>query len=275
MKKRLFLAATSALAAHGPAARCTGAAEKADHAGRRLRAGGGSRHGGAADRQEAGREHRPDRGRRQPGRRRRQHRAPACRQRPARRLGAPARLDRPAVDRAAHDEGRLRPVQGPGATDDGRQLPQRAGGASGRRREDAGRVRRPGQGQARHPRTTRRPAPARPRTWRASCSTTAPVSTWCTCRTRAAHRRCSDLLAGRFAAYFSTPSTALPHIEAGKLIALATTGLERPAFMPQRADGGRVGLPRLRRRPTGTPSSRPARRRRRSSTAGTRSSSRC
>ncbi|MDN3919533.1 Bug family tripartite tricarboxylate transporter substrate binding protein [Roseateles violae] len=42
-----------------------------------------------------------------------------------------------------------------------------------------------------------------------------------------------DLLGGRVAAYYSTPATAAPHIEAGKLIALATTGLTRPAFMPK------------------------------------------
>lgn len=41
-----------------------------------------------------------------------------------------------------------------------------------------------------------------------------------------------DLVAGRVSAYYSTPATAGPHIEAGKLVPLATTGLERPAFMP-------------------------------------------
>ena len=41
-----------------------------------------------------------------------------------------------------------------------------------------------------------------------------------------------DLIAGRVTAYYSTPSTAGPHIESGKLLALATTGLERPPFMP-------------------------------------------
>ena len=41
-----------------------------------------------------------------------------------------------------------------------------------------------------------------------------------------------DLLGGRVAAYYSTPSTAAPHIEAGKLIPLATTGLTRSPFMP-------------------------------------------
>jgi tripartite-type tricarboxylate transporter receptor subunit TctC len=41
-----------------------------------------------------------------------------------------------------------------------------------------------------------------------------------------------DLLGGRVAAYYSTPATAQPHIEAGKLIPLATTGPTRSPFMP-------------------------------------------
>ena len=41
-----------------------------------------------------------------------------------------------------------------------------------------------------------------------------------------------DVLGGRVAAYYSTPSTAQAHIESGKLVPLATTGLARPAFMP-------------------------------------------
>jgi len=42
-----------------------------------------------------------------------------------------------------------------------------------------------------------------------------------------------DLLGGRVAAYYSTPATAAPHIAAGRLIPLATTGLTRPAYMTQ------------------------------------------
>ena len=42
-----------------------------------------------------------------------------------------------------------------------------------------------------------------------------------------------DLLGGRVAAYYSTPATAAPHIESGKLVPLATTGLQRSEFMPQ------------------------------------------
>lgn len=41
-----------------------------------------------------------------------------------------------------------------------------------------------------------------------------------------------DLLGGRVTAYYAAPPTALPHIEAGKLIAIATTGPVRPAYLP-------------------------------------------
>ena len=41
-----------------------------------------------------------------------------------------------------------------------------------------------------------------------------------------------DLLGERVTSYFSAPPTALPQVEAGKLIPLATTGLTRPAYMP-------------------------------------------
>ena len=54
-----------------------------------------------------------------------------------------------------------------------------------------------------------------------------------------------DVLSGRVAAYFSVPSTAEPHIEAGKLVPLATTGLARPAFManvPTVAESGFPGF---------------------------------
>ena len=54
-----------------------------------------------------------------------------------------------------------------------------------------------------------------------------------------------DLLSGRVAAYFSVPSTAVPHIETGKLVPLATTGLTRPSFManvPTVAESGYPGF---------------------------------
>ena len=42
-----------------------------------------------------------------------------------------------------------------------------------------------------------------------------------------------DLLGGRVAAYFSTPSTAQAYIDNGKLIALASTGQQRMASLPK------------------------------------------
>jgi tripartite-type tricarboxylate transporter receptor subunit TctC len=41
-----------------------------------------------------------------------------------------------------------------------------------------------------------------------------------------------DVLGGRVAAFYAAPPSALPHIESGKLIPLATTGLTRPAYLP-------------------------------------------
>jgi tripartite-type tricarboxylate transporter receptor subunit TctC len=52
-----------------------------------------------------------------------------------------------------------------------------------------------------------------------------------------------DLLAGRFTAYFAAPPTALPHIAAGKLTAIATTGLARPAYMPNIPTVAEAGFP--------------------------------
>jgi tripartite-type tricarboxylate transporter receptor subunit TctC len=42
-----------------------------------------------------------------------------------------------------------------------------------------------------------------------------------------------DLLGGRVSSYYSTLSTALPHIESGKLIPLASTGLQRLSGLPK------------------------------------------
>ncbi len=41
-----------------------------------------------------------------------------------------------------------------------------------------------------------------------------------------------DVLGGRVASFYAAPPTALPHMESGKLIPLATTGLTRPAYLP-------------------------------------------
>ncbi len=52
-----------------------------------------------------------------------------------------------------------------------------------------------------------------------------------------------DLLGERVASYFSAPPTALPHIESGRLIPLATTGLTRPAYMPHIPTVAEAGYP--------------------------------
>ncbi len=41
-----------------------------------------------------------------------------------------------------------------------------------------------------------------------------------------------DVLGGRVTSFYAAPPTALPHIESGKLVPLATTGLTRPAYLP-------------------------------------------
>lgn len=53
----------------------------------------------------------------------------------------------------------------------------------------------------------------------------------------------NDLLGGRFTGYFSAPPTSLPHVEAGRLVPLATTGLTRPAYMPNIPTVAESGLP--------------------------------
>jgi tripartite-type tricarboxylate transporter receptor subunit TctC len=53
----------------------------------------------------------------------------------------------------------------------------------------------------------------------------------------------TDLLGGRFAMYPSVPSTAAQHIEAGKLRALATTGLQRTPTMPNVPTVAESGYP--------------------------------
>jgi tripartite-type tricarboxylate transporter receptor subunit TctC len=52
-----------------------------------------------------------------------------------------------------------------------------------------------------------------------------------------------DLLGGRITSYFAAPPTALPHVESGKLIAIATTGLTRPTYMPNIPTVAESGFP--------------------------------
>ena len=52
-----------------------------------------------------------------------------------------------------------------------------------------------------------------------------------------------DVLGGRVAGYFAAPPTALPQIEAGHLIPLGTTGLTRPAYLPNIPTVAESGFP--------------------------------
>jgi tripartite-type tricarboxylate transporter receptor subunit TctC len=53
----------------------------------------------------------------------------------------------------------------------------------------------------------------------------------------------TDLLGARVDMYPAVPSTAAPHIEAGKLVALATTGAKRTALMPNVPTVAEQGYP--------------------------------
>ena len=53
----------------------------------------------------------------------------------------------------------------------------------------------------------------------------------------------TDLLGGRIDMYAAVPSTAKPHMETGKVFALATTGLKRAAIMPDVPTVAEMGYP--------------------------------
>ena len=53
----------------------------------------------------------------------------------------------------------------------------------------------------------------------------------------------TDILGGRLTMYVGVPSTVLPHVEAGKLIALATTGPRRTTLMPNVPTVAELGYP--------------------------------
>ena len=52
-----------------------------------------------------------------------------------------------------------------------------------------------------------------------------------------------DLLGERVMAYFSAPPTAMPYVQRGRLIPLATTGLKRPAYLPDIPTVAESGYP--------------------------------
>ena len=62
----------------------------------------------------------------------------------------------------------------------------------------------------------------------------------------------TDLIGGQIQYSFDTMTAATPHVKGGKAIAIAQTRQKRAAGLPERADDGRVGLPRLRGDHAGT-----------------------
>ena len=52
-----------------------------------------------------------------------------------------------------------------------------------------------------------------------------------------------DLLGERVMSYFSAPPTAMPYVQQGRLIPLATTGLKRPAYLPEIPTVAESGYP--------------------------------
>jgi len=136
-----------------------------------------------------------------------------------------ARLGRPAGDRAAHDEASAMTEEGPGAADDGHEFPERAGRAAHTGREDAGRTHRAGQEAAGRAelRLHRRRLGVAPGAENCSTDRAAGVDI-VHIPYKGGAPRLTELLAGRLSIYFATMSTAGPHIAAGKLVPLATTG---------------------------------------------------
>lgn len=52
-----------------------------------------------------------------------------------------------------------------------------------------------------------------------------------------------DVVSGRVAGYYATPSSAVPHIQAGKVIPVVATGLERSAVLPDVPTIAESGFP--------------------------------
>ncbi len=87
-----------------------------------------------------------------------------------------------------------------------------------------------------------RPVMAPPRISRPSCSRPRPRSTSCTCPTRARRRRCTDVIAGHVQIMFATAASVVPHIQSGKVRALAVTPIKRTAVFPELATIDELGL---------------------------------
>ena len=91
---------------------------------------------------------------------------------------------------------------------------------------------------------TARPARARLRICRVRCSHRWPASICCTCPIAALGPAVTDLLGGRIQLLFSPALTVTPHIAAGTLRAIGTTGATRSALFPDFPTIAESGLPK-------------------------------
>ena len=200
----------------------------------------GAHHLGAA-RRGARPEHRD---REQGRRRRRQHRRQVRRDRRSRRLHHPDDAGRLADHRSgrAHQH-RLRPGQGVHAG----RLAHRARrsvmsvhpDAAG---EDAGRARGLRQGQSRQARSGARRASAPLRTCSPKCSSSKPASTSCTCPIAVRRPMLAAIWPARSRSSPTPAPRCLPHIQAGKLRAMAVADGAARSETAGRADHGRGRL---------------------------------
>ena len=195
--------------------------------------------------------------RRQSRRRGRQYRHGPGRARDARRLHAAADLDRDRGQPGAVQEPALRSVQGFRADLGARQRAERAGRASAipasTRSPTWSRRRRP----IRPSSTIRARAPAPSRISPANCSSCAPASRWCTCRSAAPgrpRRRCSPTPSQVGSVALAAAETL---IKDGQLRALAVTSEKRWFSLPNVPTMIEAGLSRI---SSPTPSTRCSRR---------------
>ena len=88
------------------------------------------------------------------------------------------------------------------------------------------------------------PAQAPPRTCRAHCSHRWRASRCCTCPIAARGPAVTDLLGGRIQLLFSPAITVTPHIAAGTLRVIGTTGATRSSLFPDFPTIAESGLPK-------------------------------
>ena len=116
------------------------------------------------------------------------------------------------------------PLQRPRAGHHGGGVPQHHRDAADGQREDAGRLRAAREGEARTPSPTAPPASAAPGTWPARCSSMMAHIQLVHVPYKGGGPAMRGLVGGEIDSYISTPVAAMPHIQSGRVFAIATTG---------------------------------------------------